>query len=77
MMLALASFTTTFMLANPLPALLSKTDDRRWVIGLFAGVALAGLCAMVCVVVRQGPFGRSASFERVANPNPFVRDPSV
>jgi CP family cyanate transporter-like MFS transporter len=46
MMLALASFTTTFMLANPLPALLSKTDDRRRVIGLFAGVALAGLCAM-------------------------------
>lgn len=44
--LALASFTTTFMLANPLPALLGKSDDRRGVIGLFAGIALAGLCAM-------------------------------
>lgn len=44
--LALASFTTTFMLANPMPALLSKTDDRRWAIGLFAGIALLGLCAM-------------------------------
>lgn len=44
--LALASFTTTFMLANPLPALVGKADDRRWVIGLFAGIALTGLCAM-------------------------------
>lgn len=44
--LALASFATTFMLANPLPALLGKTDDRRWLIGLFAGIALIGLCAM-------------------------------
>lgn len=44
--LALASFTTTFMLANPLPALVGKSDDRRWVIGLFAGIALVGLCAM-------------------------------
>ena len=44
--LALASFTTTFMLANPLPALLGKADDRRGPIGLFAGIALAGLCAM-------------------------------
>lgn len=44
--LALASFTTTFMLANPLPALIGKADDRRGVIALFAGIALAGLCAM-------------------------------
>lgn len=44
--LALASFTTTFMLANPLPALLGKSDDRRRLIGLFAGIALVGLCAM-------------------------------
>jgi CP family cyanate transporter-like MFS transporter len=43
--LLLASFTTAFMLANPLPALLSKTDDRRWVVGIFAGIALLGLCA--------------------------------
>jgi CP family cyanate transporter-like MFS transporter len=42
----LASFTTTFMLANPLPALFSKTGDRRRVIGLFAGIALVGISAM-------------------------------
>jgi CP family cyanate transporter-like MFS transporter len=42
----LASFTTTFMLANPLPAMFSKTGDRRRVIGLFAGIALVGISAM-------------------------------
>jgi CP family cyanate transporter-like MFS transporter len=44
--LALAIFTTTFMLSNPLPALVGKADDRRWAIALFAGVALLGICAM-------------------------------
>jgi CP family cyanate transporter-like MFS transporter len=45
--LALASFTTTFMFANPLPSLLGRADDRRCVIGLFAGIAWMGLGAMV------------------------------
>lgn len=44
--LVLASFTTGFMLSNPLPALLSRTDDRRWVVGLFAALALGGMLAM-------------------------------
>lgn len=44
--MALACFTTTFMFANPLPALVSKTDDRRGVVGLFAGAAWLGICAM-------------------------------
>ena len=44
--LALACFTTAFMLSNPLPALVGRTDDRRGVVGLFAGIALAGICAM-------------------------------
>jgi CP family cyanate transporter-like MFS transporter len=43
--LLLASFTMAFMFSNPLPALLSKSDDRRWVVGLFAGIALVGLVA--------------------------------
>jgi len=43
--LLLASFTMAFMLSNPLPALLSKGEDRRWLIGLFAGIALVGLTA--------------------------------
>lgn len=41
----LASFTMAFMLSNPLPALLSRREDRRWLIGLFASIALAGLFA--------------------------------
>jgi CP family cyanate transporter-like MFS transporter len=44
--LALATFTTTFMLANPLPALAGRTDDRRRVIALFAGMAWVGVCAL-------------------------------
>jgi len=43
--LLLASFTMAFMFSNPLPALFSKSEDRRWLIGLFAGIALVGLFA--------------------------------
>jgi len=43
--LLLACFTMAFMFSNPLPALLSKSEDRRWLIGLFASIALAGLFA--------------------------------
>lgn len=43
--LLLACFTMAFMFSNPLPALLSKSEDRRWLVGLFASIALAGLFA--------------------------------
>lgn len=43
--LLLACFTMAFMFSNPLPALLSKSEDRRWVVGLFAGIALVGFSA--------------------------------
>ncbi len=43
--LLLACFTMAFMFSNPLPALLSKSEDRRWLVGLFASLALVGLFA--------------------------------
>lgn len=43
--LLLASFTVAFMFSNPLPALLSKSEDRRWLVAMFASIALVGLFA--------------------------------
>ncbi|WP_244618712.1 MFS transporter [Rhizobium sp. 18065] len=40
--LVLASFTAAFMLSNPLAGLMSRNDDRRVIIALFAGLALIG-----------------------------------
>lgn len=40
--LVLASFTAAFMLGNPLAALLTKTDDRRAIIAVFALLTLIG-----------------------------------
>ncbi len=40
--LVLASFTAAFMLGNPLAALLTKTDDRRTIIAVFAVLAFIG-----------------------------------
>lgn len=42
----LASFTTAFMLANPMPSIVSRTADRRATVALFAGIALLGLCIL-------------------------------
>ena len=39
----LAGFTTVFMVANPIPALVSRGADRRWPIAGFASAFLAGL----------------------------------
>jgi CP family cyanate transporter-like MFS transporter len=44
--LMLACFTGAFMLANPLPGLLSRNDDRRFIIGLFASFTLAGILTL-------------------------------
>ncbi len=38
----LASFTAAFMIANPLVGLISRNDDRRWTVALFASLAMAG-----------------------------------
>lgn len=40
--LVLASFTAAFMIANPIAGLISGKEDRRLVIGIFAGLALIG-----------------------------------
>jgi CP family cyanate transporter-like MFS transporter len=45
--LMLAGFTTVFMLANPMPALLSWSDDRRWPIAGFASTFLAGIGILI------------------------------
>jgi CP family cyanate transporter-like MFS transporter len=44
--LILASFAGAFMLANPLPGLFSRNDDRRAMIGAFALAALIGMIAL-------------------------------
>jgi len=65
----LASFTMAFMLSNPLPALLSRREDRRRLIGLFAGIALVGLLViavaptfMPLVAIPMAACGVGASF---------------
>lgn len=44
--LILASFTTAFMIGNPLPSLVSHTEERRPIIGLFGLIALVGILAI-------------------------------
>ncbi|MGQ4815006.1 CynX/NimT family MFS transporter [Agrobacterium vitis] len=44
--LLLASFTAAFMVSNPLAGLISRNEDRRGVIALFAGLALVGSAAV-------------------------------
>lgn len=45
--LMLAGFTTVFMLANPMPALVSRGNDRRWPIAGFASAFLAGIGILI------------------------------
>jgi len=45
--LMLAGFTTVFMLANPMPALVSRGNDRRWPIAGFASAFLAGIGMLI------------------------------
>lgn len=47
--LMLAGFTTVFMLANPMPALVSRGDDRRWPIAGFASAFLAGIGILIAL----------------------------
>jgi CP family cyanate transporter-like MFS transporter len=44
--LLLAGFTAAFMVANPLAGLISRNEDRRIVIALFAALARAGSAAV-------------------------------
>lgn len=44
--LLLAGFTGAFMVANPLAGLISRNEDRRLVIALFAALALVGSAAV-------------------------------
>ncbi len=44
--LVLASFTAAFMIANPVAGLMSRNEDRRLVIGFFAGLTLIGSVAI-------------------------------
>ena len=44
--LLLAGFTAAFMVANPLAGLISRNEDRRQVIALFAALALVGSVAV-------------------------------
>jgi CP family cyanate transporter-like MFS transporter len=53
--LILASFTAAFMLANPLPGLISHSEDRRIPIGIFSSLTLIGLLA-VAVAPHFMPF---------------------
>lgn len=53
--LVLASFTAAFMLANPLPGLISRSEDRRIPIGIFAGISFVGILA-VAVAPHFMPF---------------------
>ena len=53
--LALASFTGTFMLGNPVLGWLSRSDDRRVWLALCAGLALAGLVP-VAISPTYAPF---------------------
>lgn len=45
--LMLAGFATVFMLASPMPALVSRGDDRRWPIAGFAIAFLAGIGLLI------------------------------
>ncbi|WP_428001468.1 CynX/NimT family MFS transporter [Acidovorax sp.] len=47
--LMLAGFTTVFMLANPMPALVSRGNDRRWPIAGFASAFLAGIGILIAL----------------------------
>jgi CP family cyanate transporter-like MFS transporter len=47
--LVLASFTAAFMMSNPLAGLISRGDDRRVTIALFAGLALVGCVAVAAL----------------------------
>ncbi|MBB2830551.1 UNVERIFIED_ORG: putative MFS family arabinose efflux permease [Rhizobium esperanzae] len=44
--LLLASFTAAFMTANPLAGFISRRNDRRGVIALFAFTSLSGILAI-------------------------------
>jgi CP family cyanate transporter-like MFS transporter len=52
--LVLAGFTTVFMLANPMPAFLSRGDDRRWLIAGFALAFLAGIGILIAAPHAMG-----------------------
>ncbi|TRA95269.1 MULTISPECIES: CynX/NimT family MFS transporter [Rhizobium/Agrobacterium group] len=51
----LASFTAAFMVSNPLAGLISRGEDRRVVIALFAALALVG-CTAVAISPDLLPF---------------------
>ncbi len=53
--LILASFTAAFMVANPLPGLVSRSEDRRITMGVFASITLLGIVA-VAVAPHFMPF---------------------
>ena len=67
--LVLASFTAAFMIANPLPGLLGRSEDRRIVIGVFAGFTFAGALGLAVmpflspfVLIPMVAFGIGGSF---------------
>jgi CP family cyanate transporter-like MFS transporter len=67
--LLLAGFTAAFMVANPLAGLISRHEDRRLVIALFAAFALVGSAAVAispsllpCFFIPMIAFGVGGSF---------------
>jgi CP family cyanate transporter-like MFS transporter len=53
--LLLATFTIAFMAANPLFGYFSRSEDRRALLGLGAGIALAGVLALM-IAPMAAPF---------------------